>query len=99
LATEAQPLIDNGLDRHHRPGLTGQSFGLLGKMARHADVEPVMDSGGQIDDFDGHGIVLCNSQGSRAISQRTQAAPFRNGAFEITSAAETLLIDGRPNNA
>ena len=83
LATEAQLFIDNGLDRHHRPGLTGQSFGLRGKMARHADVEPVMDSGGQIDDFDGHGIVLCNSQGSRAISQRTQAAPFRNGAFEI----------------
>jgi hypothetical protein len=66
----------------------GQSFGLRGKMARHADVEPVMDSGSQIDDFDNHGVVLCNSQGSRAISQRTQATPFRNGAIEIT-AAET----------
>src|SRR6202011_5542418 len=53
-------------------------------MARHADVEPVMDSGSQIDDFDSHGKVLCNSQGSRAISQRTQATPFRNGAFEIS---------------
>src|ERR1700738_2949593 len=57
--------------------LTGQSCGLRGKMAGHTDVEPVMDSGGQIDDFDGHGEVLCKCRSPRSNGQRAQVTPRR----------------------
>jgi hypothetical protein len=39
----------------HRPRrLTGQSFGLRGKMTGHACIEPALNLGGQIKDFDSH---------------------------------------------
>jgi hypothetical protein len=35
--------------------LTDQPGGLRGEMASHADVEPLLDLGGQMKDFDSHG--------------------------------------------
>ena len=35
----------------------GQPVGLLGKIMGHASIEPALDLGGQIKDFDGHGGI------------------------------------------
>jgi hypothetical protein len=43
----------------------GEFCGLRGQMARDANVEPIVDLGGQVKDFDSHGVVLFKSAGSR----------------------------------
>jgi hypothetical protein len=35
----------------------GQPVGLLGKIMGHAGIEPALDLGGQIKNFDGHGGI------------------------------------------
>jgi hypothetical protein len=35
----------------------GQPVGMLGKITGHAGIEPALDLGGQIEDFDGHGGI------------------------------------------
>jgi hypothetical protein len=39
----------------HRKALTGQPLGLCGEVAGDAGIEPALDLGGQLENFDSHG--------------------------------------------
>jgi hypothetical protein len=56
----------------HAPGLAGEFRGLSLEMAGNPLVEPALELGGQIEDFDGHGLGPSSSQ---KLAVRTAGGP------------------------
>jgi hypothetical protein len=53
----------------------GKFRGLRGKVAGDALVDPALDLGSQIKDFESHGGVLIKSEGKRPIGRQTHGTP------------------------
>jgi hypothetical protein len=57
--------------------LTGQPRDLRGKMASDSPVDPALDLGTQLKNFDGHGDSPFSIPGSLRIGRRAQATPHQ----------------------
>jgi hypothetical protein len=74
--------------------LTGQPSGLRGEVASHADVEPMLDLGGQLKDLDSHSGVLCNSEGrGRQASEPGDVIDVRSDMGSLTDRLQYLSVN------
>ena len=71
-----------------RRPLAGQPFGLFGQMTGDAGIEPTLDLGSEVKDFDSHGKTSYKSPERAAMGWRVQVTPCNGVEMYIAYPAD-----------